>query len=156
MFKKVSELNELFGNAKGDPKNPNWDKLDSQSLNILDEYNELRDDGIGPKNLKETRDAICDILVFTLGLAHLAGIDVEADMDAVDRSNRSKFCATQHEVDLTVSKYDELGVETYVDGEFPLKRVKSTKQQVGNDDKLYQKGKMLKSVTFQEPIFQEI
>lgn len=153
MFEDVSSLNVAFGNLKGDPLNPNWDRLKSQAQNILDEYNELMDDGIGPKNMQEVRDAICDILVFTLGLAHMAGIEVEGDMKAVDESNRSKFCANEAILAATVEKYNKLGVETYVDGEFPMKRVKSAKEQTGNDGKLYQAYKMLKSVTFKEPIF---
>jgi hypothetical protein len=153
MFEDVSSLNDAFGNPKGDPLNPKWDRLKSQAKNILDEYNELMDDGIGPKNMTEVRDAICDILVFTLGLGHMAGIDVEADMKVVDLSNRSKFCANDKELAATVDKYGKLGVEVYCEGEYPLMRVKSYKEQTGNDGKLYQANKMLKSVTFKEPVF---
>jgi hypothetical protein len=152
MFKDVSELNEAFGNPQGNPLNPNWDRLRNQALNIKDEYFELMDDGIDAKNMTEVRDAICDILVFTLGLAHMAGIDVEADMKAVDKSNRSKFCANDEELAATVEKYGRLGVEVYTEGEYPMKRVKSSKQQTGNDGKLYQANKMLKSVSFVEPV----
>lgn len=153
MFKDVSELNVAFGNPKGDPLNPKWDRLEAQAKNILDEYNELMQDGIAKKDINAVRDAICDILVFTLGLGHMAGVPVEADMAAVDKSNRSKFCANEDQVRATVAKYDALGVETYVDGEFPMKRVKSAKEQVGNDGKCYQAYKMLKCVTFVEPMF---
>lgn len=156
MYAQVSDLNNHFGNPQGDPYNPKWDRLESQAKNILDEYHELMDDGIKPKNLKEVRDAICDILVFTLGLAHMAGVPVLDDMDAVDFSNRTKFCKDQATVDATVAKYAALDVETYVDGEFPMKRVKSAKEQVGNDKKVYQAHKMLKSVYFKEPVFEEL
>lgn len=150
MFKSVSELNVAFGNQKGDPLNPDWNRLKAQAQNILDEYNELMD-GIEAKNMTEVRDAICDILVFTLGLGHMAGLPVEEDMAEVDRSNRSKFCANEEELQQTLAKYSDLGVETYVDGEYPMKRVKSAKQQVGVDGKVYQAFKMLKGVNFQEP-----
>ena len=156
MFKKVSALNELFGNPKGNPTNPNWDRLKSQAANIEDEYNELIDDGLVPKNMTEVRDAICDILVFTLGLAHMAGINVEEDMDAVNKSNLSKFCRDQAEVDRTQLKYSTIGIETYVEGEFPLKRVKTTKYQLDINNKVYQAHKMLKSTKFKEPVFKAI
>ena len=156
MFKEVSELNTLFGNPKGDHNNVDWGKLKNQSKNILDEYNELMDDGIEAKNLTEVRDAICDILVFTLGVGHIAGVPVDQDMEAVDASNRSKFCCDQDNVDATVAKYNVLGIDTYVDGEFPMKRVKSSKEQTDIHGDVYRKGKMLKSISFKEPIFKEI
>jgi hypothetical protein len=157
MFEDVSSLNEAFGNAKGDPLNPNWEKLKNQAKNIGDEYRELMDRGIAPQNMKEVRDGICDILVFALGLAHMAGLPVEEDMAAVDASNRTKFCANQGEVDATVGKYNDLGVEVYVDGEFPMKRVKSSKEQADKNGKAdYRKGKMLKCVKFQEPVFRSL
>ena len=157
MFKDVCTMNEAFGNFPDDPKKPNWERLGNQCKNILDEYKELFDDGIEPQNMTEFRDAICDILVFTLGAAHMAGMDVERDMRAVYESNMSKFCRDQDEVDLTVKKYVDLGLEVLVEGEFPRKRVKSAKQQYDNTEgrcpKLYQANKMLKSVAFEEPIF---
>lgn len=156
MFEAVSQLNVAYGNNQGDPKNPNWARLESQAKNILDEYNELMEDGIAQKDITEVRDAICDILVFTLGLGHLAGLPVEADMEAVDLSNRSKFCKDPAELEATVKKYDALGVVTVVDGEYPFKRVKSAQDQVGNDGKNYPAKKMLKSVSFVEPKFVEL
>lgn len=151
MFEAVCKLNEAYGNKKGDPNNPDWKRLESQAKNILDEYNELMDDGINAKNLTEVRDAICDILVFTLGLAHLAGVPVDDDMAEVDRSNMSKFCPDEDDLTETLMKYRDLGVDVYVDGEFPMVRVKSSKEQVGLDGKQYQAHKMLKSVSFSEP-----
>lgn len=75
-------------------------------------------------------------------------------MEAVDTSNRTKFCATQEEVDATVEKYSDLGVSVYVDGEFPMKRVKVTVDQVDiNGKDGYRCNKMLKCVKFQEPVF---
>lgn len=156
MFGAVAKLNVAFGNSAGNPNNPNWERLESQAKNILDEYNELMDDGIHAKNMDEVRDAICDILVFTLGLAHMAGVPVEEDMAEVDRSNMSKFCSDEDELTETLIKYRDLGVDVYVDGDFPMVRVKSSKQQTGLDGKLYQAHKMLKSVSFSEPKFRPL
>lgn len=153
MFEAVSSLNVAFGNPAGDPLNPDWDRLKSQSENILDEYDELMVDGIEAKNMTQVRDAICDILVFTLGLAHLAGVPVVDDMAMVDASNRSKFCANPDQLLATINKYTKLGVEVYAEGEYPMKRVKSAKSQVDIKGNNYPKGKMLKSVSFVEPVF---
>lgn len=154
-FDNVSLLNIAYGNAKGDPLNPDWEKMKSQAENILDEYNELMDDGIGAKNIKEVRDAICDILVFTYGLAHIAGVPTDMDMHAVDVSNRSKFCANEDEVITTIKKYAELGIKTYAEGEYPFVRVRTPagEAQVDKDGKNYPGGKVLKGVNFEEPKF---
>lgn len=154
MFEDVGHMNVAFGNQKGDPLSPSWDRLRSQAKNIADEYRELMEDGIDQQDITAVRDAICDILVFTLGLGHMAGLPVEADMRAVYESNMSKFCKNNQEVEATVRKYSELGVETYVEGEFPMKRVKSPRDQTDKNGKAdYRKGKMLKCVAYQEPVF---
>lgn len=152
MMQDVSSLNEAFGNSAGTMTNPNWFALSNQAKNIKDEYDELME-AIENSDMIEVRDAICDILVFTLGLAHMSGAPVTDDMKEVDASNRSKFCHDQENVDATVKKYTDLGVMVYVDGEFPVKRVKSSIEQVGFDGKTYRANKMLKSVSFKEPVF---
>ena len=145
-------INAAFGNPKGDPLAPDWKRISDQSKNILDEYNELMD-AIAAKDMTEVRDAICDILVFTLGVGYIAGVPVNQDMDAVQVSNQSKFCGNDVEVAETVKKYADLGVETYVDGEFPMKRVKSTHEQTDLKGAIYRANKMLKCVKFKEPVF---
>lgn len=154
-FTDVAKLNTLWGNLKGDPLNPNWDKLKSQAKNILDEYNELMDDGIDPRNMTEVRDAICDILVFTYGLAHMAGINVDEDMLAVNLSNLSKFCKNPDELLKTIVHYQNLGVQVHAEGCYPEVVVRSSKEQTGNDGKLYQNNKILKCVNWQEPVFKD-
>ena len=157
-FTDVAKLNTLWGNLKGDPQNPNWAKLEAQGKNILDEYNELMDDGIGPKNMTEVRDAICDILVFTYGLAHLAGINVDEDMLAVNESNLSKFCKDDYELSDTIHFYEtKVGIKVHAEGEYPEVRVRSTIEQVGTfDGKKYQANKILKCVNWKEPVFKPL
>lgn len=41
-FELVSEMNEAFGNPKGNPRNISWDRVRKQSLNIIDEFMELQ------------------------------------------------------------------------------------------------------------------
>ena len=40
-FQRVAEMNEAFGNAKGDAENIDWPRIRSQCKNIMDEYLEL-------------------------------------------------------------------------------------------------------------------
>ena len=152
-FDRVSYMNEKFLNPKGDSSNPDWNVLLNQSKNILDEYNELIDDGIQPKDMKEVRDALCDILVFTYGAAHLVGVDIDKDMVMVYESNMSKFCEDQVTLDATIAKYQAIGVEVRPEGEFPYAFVRSTKYQTDIYGKEYQENKFLKGVNFFEPKF---
>lgn len=152
-FQLVSHMNEKFGNPKGDIDDPQWADLRNQASNILDEYNELCVDGINPKNMTEVRDAICDILVFTYGLGHLAGVDVDRDMSKVYTSNMSKFCTNDEELQATIKKYADIGVKVVPEGEFPYAFVRSTEHQTDINGKIYQANKFLKGVNFKEPVF---
>lgn len=153
-FENVSLLNVAYGNNKGDSTNPNWSKIKSQAENIQDEYDELME-AIKTNDIEQVRDAICDILVFTYGLGHIAGVPVDLDMAAVDLSNRSKFCANEDETVATIKKYAELGVKTYSEGEYPFVRVRTPagEAQIDKDGKNYPGGKVLKGVNFKEPQF---
>lgn len=163
MFKQVSHMNEVFGNQKGDYKNTDWVKLNNQCLNILDEYNELIDDGIKPRNIKEVRDALCDILVFTLGAYHMIGYDAEKDMTEVYNSNMSKICSTQKELDETTKYYEDLDIKVYsrvkyntsitLQGVFEFGVVYSSIDQSDKNGKVYRANKFLKSVNWSEPVF---
>lgn len=154
MFEDVATMNVAYGNSKGDPLTPDWERLKSQAKNIGDEFRELMEDGIEAKNITEVRDAICDILVFTLGLGHMAGVPVESDMAAVYKSNMSKFCKNTDELIDTVAKYHSLGVVVYSEGDFPMVRVKSARDQTDKNGKAdYRAGKMLKCVKYEEPVF---
>lgn len=154
-FTDVSRLNTLWGNLKGDPNNIDWVKLDSQAKNIKDEYDELME-AIAAKDVTEVRDALCDILVFTYGAGHMAGVPLDADMKAVYDSNLSKFCKNPDEFLKTIIHYKNLGVEILGEGDFPEVRVRSTKYQIGNDGKTYQANKILKCINWKEPAFNPI
>lgn len=101
-------------------------------------------------DLPEVHEALAEIIAGTLATSQLIGQDIFADMKMVFESNMSKFCGTEQEVAATVAKY--AGVETYVDGEFPAKRVKSAKDQVVNGES-YPADKMLKGVNYKKPVF---
>lgn len=147
MFSQVVDTNVMFGNPQGDPENLNWERLEKQTKNILDEYDELQE-ALVEKNPIKLRDALCDIVVFALGAHHLMGEDAEADMTAVFASNCSKFCTNEEELQATKDNYTARGVKFYEEGEFPKKYLKSAEDQPG-----FPKGKFLKCINFKEPVF---
>lgn len=152
MFKDVSVMNEAFGNPKGNPRIVNWNRLESQCLNIVDEYDELMS-AIEGRDVSGIRDALCDILVFTLGAQHFLGIDGDLDMKAVFESNMSKFCKDELELQRTIEKYNALKVAFFVEGEFPTKCLKAVQDCIDDLGNQYRKGKFLKAVGYQPPVF---
>lgn len=83
----------------------------------------------------------------------MIALDYETDMKAVLEAVMTRFCKNEEELTATVAKYRALAVKTVVAGEFPVKFLKSSKDQVGKDGALYSKGKFLKSVGFSETTF---
>lgn len=152
-FTEVSRMNEIFGNRKGDPNNPDWNAAIKQINLIREEFIEL-EDGVNCRDLTEIRDAIADILVVTYGLAHVLGIDADADMKEVQESNLSKLCKDSEELQATMSYYyDELGVEVYSGGEEGAMWIKSAVDQTAGG-KFYPKDKFLKNTKWMEPHFE--
>lgn len=152
-FAAVSFMNAAFGNPKGDLANPNWDAIDRQLAIIKSEFNELCA-AVEARNITLVRDGIADVEVTNLGLAHILGIDSDADMGAVFRSNMSKFVTSDAELIASVEKYAAIEVEVYEEGEYPRKCIKSAKDQTGTNGEFYKKGKFLKGVNFKEPVFE--
>ena len=150
MFKDVSIMNTAFGNEKGDKNRINWARLRSQATNIPDEYEELLE-AILHHDITEVRDALCDIMVFTLGAYHFIGYDADKDMKAVFDSNMSKFCKTEQDIWDTQQYYFDLGIETYMGGELPMAWVKSIRDQKDKNNKNYPKDKFLKCIHWKEP-----
>jgi hypothetical protein len=155
MFSIVADMNERFGNPKGSPiafkaEDPNiykdavWAKLKAQCKNILAEHNELMS-AIVLMDLEDTRDALCDIMVFALGAYHMMGIDADPDMQAVIDGVLTRFCKNQEELDATVGKYRNMDVVVVIEGEFPFKYVKSACDQQMPE---FPKDKFLKSVGY--------
>ena len=153
MFKDVSLMNEMFGNLKGDPNIINWPRVENQSKNILDEYEELLE-ALRQEDPAQLRDALCDIMVFTLGVYHLIGGDADKDMQEVYRSNMSKFCTNKDELEKTINYYNRIGIKVYGGGEFPYAYVKSLSTQIGANGRSYPKDKFLKCINWKEPNFE--
>ncbi len=153
IFERVSEMNEAFGNPKGDPKNIDWDRLERQCKNILVEFERELMPAIAERNLEEVRDALCDINVFSLGAHHFMGIDADADMHAVIDGVLTRFIKDERDLAATMKKYDDLGVDYYLEGTFPTACLKSLEDQVDKYGESYPKGKFLKSVSYALTVF---
>jgi predicted HAD superfamily Cof-like phosphohydrolase len=157
LFKLVTEMNEAFGNPKGDPKKlvegdkELWERLSNQCDNIGDEFVELKD-ALADLDIDATRDALCDIIVFALGAFHLVGIDANKDMQVVVDAVMSRFVKDTDDLSATLKILADKGVhEIAVEGEYPRKIVRSAANQPDAP-----KGKFLKSASYFKPKFSEL
>lgn len=98
--------------------------------------------------------ALWEIITWAMQIADLTGYPAMKDMHAVYVSNMSKFCANDADLTFTVEKYGKLQVEVYAEGEYPTKCVKSFKDQKDINGENYPKGKFLKGVKYQAPVFE--
>lgn len=155
-FDKVAQFNDLIGNAKGDPLSPDWDALERQAALVLEEVHETID-AIATRDLKELRDGIADTLVTAYGLAHRTGVNANADFDKVHASNMSKFCKDRDEALQTAAHYEKLGVQiSYRNIEGSMIAVVSAADQTAIDGTFYPAGKLLKSVQYHLPGFDDV
>lgn len=109
------------------------------------------------EDLERLRDDVANVLFTTYGMAARLGFPADKDFKEVCRSNFTKFDKTEEDAKETAAKYLEKGVETYYVGR-PREDVLVyvtylAKDQVGIDGKSYPKGKWLKSIHFEEPVF---
>lgn len=153
MFEAVKNMNECFGNPAGNPDKVDFVRLGGQAKFIKDELKELMD-AIGAEDSIGVRDAVCDLLVFTMGVAHLMGADLEADMLAVYESNMSKFIRSEEDEELTSAKYTLLGVKFQIeDCGNGTKRIRCTEDHKDAKSNGFRAGKILKSASYHEPAF---
>lgn len=151
-FTEVSRLNEIMGNPKGVALT-NRNQALAQIEIIGEEFHELIK-AVDENDMTQIRDAIADVLVTTYGMAHFYGIDADADMKEVQRSNMSKLCVTELEAIDTLTAYRALGIDVESRGDAPEIVVYSTCGQSDINGKYYPEGKFLKSINFKEPRFE--
>lgn len=150
-FTRVKEMNAAFHNPKGDYNNLDWGGLKEWAKNILDEYIELQE-AIDNKDPLKTRDALCDIQVFAMGLQNKMGVDGDADMDAVIDGVMTRFIKNWDDLEATVKMHAAKGVTlVYTEGEFPKMVLKSSVDQPDAP-----KGKFLKSASYQDTVFPDV
>ncbi len=156
MSTQVAFTNLTFGKgtlSKDDPQF--WEKLRNQAKLVKEELEELFE-AIDKQDMNAVRDAVSDVNVTNLGVPHLSGFDVEADMIEVFESNLSKVSKTMEDALKTQEFYQKKGVATYISPcpTFEGFIVKVSETCVGSDNKTYPKDKFLKCViSFREPQF---
>lgn len=153
-FFRVSHMNHMFGNPKGDPKEINMDRLLKQVNNIPGEYSEFLT-ALTAGDVPQMRDALCDIMVFAYGAFHFMGYDADADMATVVEAVMTRFCKNREDLEDTVTKYVRLGFPPEVlrvEGEFPYKCVKVAADFTAPDGEYFPKGKFLKSASYKQPV----
>lgn len=152
-FQLVTAMSLAFSNPQGDPLNSNWDKCAAQAKGVEKELKEFRD-GILTQNLPDTRDALCDIMVYCLGAYHALGLDADADMENVVDCLFSRLCATREKLTETVEYYTRtVGIKVYCEGAFPQMTVKSMEDQTGTNGEQYHKSQFLKARGYRTPVF---
>lgn len=175
-FQLVAGMNEAFGNARGNFYQLNLDRIKRQSMNIGNEFVELMEalglkdyacryltetlhqvlsdssNWSGELDVKEVRDALCDIQVFSQGAQHFMGLDGDADMNAVVAGVMTRFIKDEADKEATIAKHAAKGVtDVYFEGDYPTMVMKSASDQPDAP-----KGKFLKSASFQETVFPAI
>lgn len=157
-FENVVALQQAFNIPHTSEASVDWALLDKQLKLITEEYEELRDKGLGAKDWKEVKDAIGDILVVTYGMAYRCNIDADKLMDNISASNFSKLCNNADEVTATVKYYADLGVltvveETELDGvrKWAIKSAQDQNFEEHAEHKHAGQGKFLKNTVWHEP-----
>ena len=90
-FEKVGVFMKTFGQEIKTKSELSSEKINNLRVSLIEEeLNELKE-AIKNKDLKETIDALTDILYVTYGAGHAFGINLDACFDEVQKSNMSKL-----------------------------------------------------------------
>lgn len=173
-FMLVGHMNNSFGNAKGFPRNIDWDRIAKQSLNIADELAEtfvamgadkseakeaaavfkrtleqLRTSSTKDVDLNGVRDGLSDIHVFAYGAHHLMGIDADRDLAAVVDGVMTRFIKDPKDKVASTLLHAAKGVTDVVfEGEYPHMIMRSNSDQPDAP-----KHKFLKSASYIDTVF---
>ena len=90
-FEKVGLFMNTFGQEVKTKASFPSDKINKLRIDLIEEeLNELKD-AISKKDLKETIDALTDILYVTYGAGHAFGVNLDKCFEEVQNSNMSKL-----------------------------------------------------------------
>ena len=90
-FEKVGLFMKTFGQEIKTKPSLSSDKINTLRINLIEEELEELRHAIESKDLKETIDALTDILYVTYGAGHAFGVNLDESFDEVQRSNMSKL-----------------------------------------------------------------
>lgn len=112
-FEKVTEFNRAFGAViHSKPQHNLFDTdpaLIRHRLNLITEEVMELEDAMDDKDLRETVDALADILYVVYGAFNAYGINGDKAFDLVHQSNMTKLCKTEEEARLSVEAYKKEG-----------------------------------------------
>ena len=90
-FEKVGLFMKTFGQEVKLSASFSSDKINKLRIDLIEEELEELKDAINKKDLKETIDALTDILYVTYGAGHAFGVDLDKCFEEVQNSNMSKL-----------------------------------------------------------------
>ena len=90
-FQKVGLFMKTFGQEVKTKPRLSSEKVNSLRINLISEELEELKEAIKNNDLKETIDALTDILYVTYGAGHAFGVDLDKCFDEVQNSNMSKL-----------------------------------------------------------------
>ena len=90
-FEKVGLFMKTFGQEVKTTASLSSEKINNLRISLINEELEEFKEAIKNNDLKETVDALTDILYVTYGAGHAFGINLDECFDEVQRSNMSKL-----------------------------------------------------------------
>ena len=90
-FEKVGVFMKTFGQEIKTKPSLSSDKINTLRINLIEEELKELKHAIENKDLKETIDALTDILYVTYGAGHAFGVNLDKCFEEVQKSNMSKL-----------------------------------------------------------------
>ena len=90
-FEKVGLFMKTFGQEVKTNAGFSSDKINKLRIDLIEEELEELREAINKKDLKETIDALTDILYVTYGAGHAFGVNLDKCFEEVQSSNMSKL-----------------------------------------------------------------
>ena len=90
-FEKVGLFMKTFGQEIKTNASLSSDKINKLRIDLIEEELEELKDAIKKKDLKETVDALTDILYVVYGAGHAFGVNLDKCFEEVQNSNMSKL-----------------------------------------------------------------
>ena len=90
-FEKVGLFMKTFGQEVKNKPGLSSDKINNLRISLINEEWEELKQAMKNKDLKETVDALTDILYVTYGAGHAFGVNLDKCFDEVQKSNMSKL-----------------------------------------------------------------
>tara|TARA_Y100001970_G_scaffold271998_1_gene368166 strand:+ start:357 stop:728 length:372 start_codon:yes stop_codon:yes gene_type:complete len=92
-FEKVGLFMKTFGQEVKTKAGFSSDKINKLRIDLIEEELEELRDAVNKKDLKETVDALTDILYVAYGAGHAFGVNLDKCFEEVQNSNMSKLGA---------------------------------------------------------------